>query len=345
VLALLGRPGPLGGQPTPAVPDLWGALGAMGLPPDQLLLYAENFYRRFPEEFLALGAPGLEDIYDLRLHGTRCRRIVETPSERIVEIAIRRWAHTLVPAGPAYAHSPFAGHQGCPHAPASYGHPGCAAYPQHPACAGGLAAPSSAVAEGLGAAAPFAQAGAAGPGDGHQRHGAGPPQQPGHWALDAAASAQLSRLEAAVQLLQPQLDMLVGQVGEPRAQPGAQAAESAASPSPDSAAGAEPGEAANSMRLRRQLGQLHINSSRPAPSSQAVVELQAQGPVHPVPERAEEKGAAARPRAEPAVDVTAAPESHGSRAPRPANVRPMRLARDAEDPESPRSPGRFSAWK
>lgn len=64
----------------------------------ELLVYAENFYRRFPEEFLALGAPGLEEIFDLRPHGTRSRRISETPAEKTVEITIRRWqAPSLMP--------------------------------------------------------------------------------------------------------------------------------------------------------------------------------------------------------------------------------------------------------
>jgi len=62
----------------------------MGLPPD-LLPYAENLYRRFPEEFVALGMPGLEEIFDLRLNGSWTRRMVESPTEKTVEITIRRW--------------------------------------------------------------------------------------------------------------------------------------------------------------------------------------------------------------------------------------------------------------
>jgi len=59
--------------------------------PRELLQYAENLYRRFPEEFLALGAPGLEEIYDLRPNGTWTRCIQETHSEKIVEIKLHRW--------------------------------------------------------------------------------------------------------------------------------------------------------------------------------------------------------------------------------------------------------------
>jgi len=62
----------------------------MGLPLE-LLPYAENFYRRFPEEFVALGMPVLEEIFDLRLNGTWSRSIVESPLEKTVEITIRRW--------------------------------------------------------------------------------------------------------------------------------------------------------------------------------------------------------------------------------------------------------------
>lgn len=59
--------------------------------PPELLTFAENIFRRFPEEFLTLGAPGLEQIFDLRPDGSRSRRISETPSEKTVEITIRRW--------------------------------------------------------------------------------------------------------------------------------------------------------------------------------------------------------------------------------------------------------------
>eukprot|EP00927_Polykrikos_kofoidii_P078642 TRINITY_DN75448_c0_g1_i1.p1 TRINITY_DN75448_c0_g1~~TRINITY_DN75448_c0_g1_i1.p1 ORF type:complete len:333 (-),score=50.63 TRINITY_DN75448_c0_g1_i1:96-1094(-) len=62
----------------------------MGLPME-LLPYAENLFRRFPEEFIALGMPGLEEIFDLRVNGTWVRRISETPTQKTVEVTIRRW--------------------------------------------------------------------------------------------------------------------------------------------------------------------------------------------------------------------------------------------------------------
>mmetsp|Transcript_66188 Transcript_66188/g.191814 ORF Transcript_66188/g.191814 Transcript_66188/m.191814 type:complete len:497 (-) Transcript_66188:45-1535(-) len=60
--------------------------------PAELLPYAENLYRRFPEEFIALGMPGLENVFDLRPCGTWTRSIRETPLEKTVEITIRRWS-------------------------------------------------------------------------------------------------------------------------------------------------------------------------------------------------------------------------------------------------------------
>lgn len=63
--------------------------------PVTLQAYAENLYRRFPEEFLSLGQPGLEEIFDLRPGGTWTRHISESPTEKKVEICLRRWPHTL----------------------------------------------------------------------------------------------------------------------------------------------------------------------------------------------------------------------------------------------------------
>mmetsp|Transcript_55464 Transcript_55464/g.140564 ORF Transcript_55464/g.140564 Transcript_55464/m.140564 type:complete len:361 (+) Transcript_55464:109-1191(+) len=66
----------------------------MGLPAE-LLQYAENLYRRFPEEFIALGMPGLEQVFDLRPDGTRTRCMSESCTEKSIEIKIRRWPATL----------------------------------------------------------------------------------------------------------------------------------------------------------------------------------------------------------------------------------------------------------
>jgi len=66
--------------------------------PVELQPYAENLYHRFPEEFIALGMPGLEEVFDLRPRGTWSRRIAETPLEKTVEITIRRWTPGTVAA-------------------------------------------------------------------------------------------------------------------------------------------------------------------------------------------------------------------------------------------------------
>eukprot|EP00913_Durusdinium_trenchii_P024977 g23443.t1 len=82
---------------------------AMVLPPE-LNIYAENILRRFPEEFMALGAPNLEenpaifrfDIYDLRPNGTWSRKMVESSAEKTIEITMRRWSggNAFVPGYP-----------------------------------------------------------------------------------------------------------------------------------------------------------------------------------------------------------------------------------------------------
>eukprot|EP00747_Dinoflagellata_sp_TGD_P196228 gnl/TRDRNA2_/TRDRNA2_66047_c0_seq1.p1 gnl/TRDRNA2_/TRDRNA2_66047_c0~~gnl/TRDRNA2_/TRDRNA2_66047_c0_seq1.p1 ORF type:complete len:296 (+),score=53.91 gnl/TRDRNA2_/TRDRNA2_66047_c0_seq1:71-958(+) len=61
----------------------------MGLPPE-LQRYAENVWQRFPEEFLALGAPHLEDFFELHEAGVWYHRIVDTKSEKVIEIVLPR---------------------------------------------------------------------------------------------------------------------------------------------------------------------------------------------------------------------------------------------------------------
>ncbi|OLP84476.1 hypothetical protein AK812_SmicGene34655 [Symbiodinium microadriaticum] len=78
---------------------------AMVLPPE-LQVYAENILRRFPEEFMVLGAPNLEEIYDLRPNGTWSRKMVESSAEKTIEITLRRWQS---PA-PAYPQAAMGGY-------------------------------------------------------------------------------------------------------------------------------------------------------------------------------------------------------------------------------------------
>jgi hypothetical protein len=60
----------------------------MGLSP-ALVGYAENIWRRFPEAFIALGVPQLEDLFELN-EGSWCYRVVDTRAEKVVEIVLPR---------------------------------------------------------------------------------------------------------------------------------------------------------------------------------------------------------------------------------------------------------------
>jgi len=61
---------------------------AMVLSP-ALVSYAENIWRRFPEAFIALGLPQLEDLFELN-EGAWCYRVVDTRAEKVVEIVLPR---------------------------------------------------------------------------------------------------------------------------------------------------------------------------------------------------------------------------------------------------------------
>jgi hypothetical protein len=58
----------------------------MGLP-EGLQAYAENIFRRFPEEFIALGCPRLEEEFSLQ---TSTRRITDMGSSKSLEIVLRK---------------------------------------------------------------------------------------------------------------------------------------------------------------------------------------------------------------------------------------------------------------
>jgi len=64
------------------------AKGLMGLSPT-LLDYAENIWRRFPEAFISLGLPQLEDLFVLN-EGNWSYRVVDTKWSKIVEIVLPR---------------------------------------------------------------------------------------------------------------------------------------------------------------------------------------------------------------------------------------------------------------
>lgn len=195
----------------------------MGLPVE-LLSYAENIYRRFPEEFVALGMPGLEAIFDLRVDGTKSRKITETATEKTVSITMQRW-----PAGPpggmSQAHM-YGVPQGIPHAPPGaypYGCGSCGAnpyagfqpppagYPQ-PNIHGGVpswhqhAFPQN--------YAPSAQP---------PPHAPAAPTAPAAASAEdaaarAATNAQLARLESVLALLKPQVEAALAQPAQQAAQ-------------------------------------------------------------------------------------------------------------------------------
>mmetsp|Transcript_55127 Transcript_55127/g.102079 ORF Transcript_55127/g.102079 Transcript_55127/m.102079 type:complete len:369 (+) Transcript_55127:54-1160(+) len=52
--------------------------------------YAENIWKRFPEEFIALGSPGLEDNFILR--NGHAHRITDTSAQKVIEIVLQRRA-------------------------------------------------------------------------------------------------------------------------------------------------------------------------------------------------------------------------------------------------------------
>eukprot|EP00435_Cladocopium_sp_Y103_P058190 s221_g20.t1 len=93
------------------------SVAVMVLPPE-LHIYAENILRRFPEEFMALGAPNLEEIYDLRPNGTWSKKMVESSAEKTIEITMRRWSAGNPYAGPPMpSYSPYAMYGGVAVAP------------------------------------------------------------------------------------------------------------------------------------------------------------------------------------------------------------------------------------
>lgn len=61
----------------------------MGLSPE-LQGYAENIWRRFPAEFISLGAPHLEEDFELHQSGSWRHRVVDTKSEKVIEIVLPR---------------------------------------------------------------------------------------------------------------------------------------------------------------------------------------------------------------------------------------------------------------
>jgi hypothetical protein len=353
----------------------------MGLPAE-LIPYAENLYRRFPEEFIALGMPGLEAVYDLRPSGTWSRRMFETPSEKTVEITMRRWS-----AMPMTGIMPLQ----CltPSPLASWCHP-----QQMVAAAAAVQQQQQQQHYQQQYQQQLLQ---------QQQSAVMPPPKPMATAEDHEATQRLARLEAALSALKPQIETILAvqapmaQFSEPpqkahyAMQPtGAPAQSSASSRQPcgqhgDSAAaaaattatsttmtaatasptvaaaaaaaaaagtasGTTPAQATDAMgRLtaRRNMGHLQIQTApKEKPLEQPIAFIPAAAANNKQEGGGDSEGHSSAddvPAARPKQN--AADEGKvGQRRPC-VNINAVRVAPSVLDPASPRSPGRFSAWK
>jgi len=294
--------------------------------PHELLPFAENFYRRFPEEFVALGMPGLEQVYDLRTDGTRSRTFCETQTEKTIAITIHRWQAPHLPppvAAPPPMQHPY-GHA------ASYGH--AAPYGQAPSYGAWQmpAYPYPYAADNSQPMRPYE------PAWNNACHpqgtpiGTSPPAQQNaaahqHLVKDnRAVEAQIARLESTIALLMPQIEaaaisrqeVQANLANQPRPRPpgtpgsAADNVDGLLSPSPISP-----------LRNRRDVKQLQIT---PPVKEKSGEEVQPQ---------------IVQPQREPAPIIT------NVRREAPPRILATRMVPNAGDPESPRSPGKFSVWK
>eukprot|EP00747_Dinoflagellata_sp_TGD_P179706 gnl/TRDRNA2_/TRDRNA2_30941_c0_seq1.p1 gnl/TRDRNA2_/TRDRNA2_30941_c0~~gnl/TRDRNA2_/TRDRNA2_30941_c0_seq1.p1 ORF type:complete len:328 (-),score=77.99 gnl/TRDRNA2_/TRDRNA2_30941_c0_seq1:101-1084(-) len=327
----------------------------MGLP-IELLQYAENFYRRFPEEFIALGMPGLEEVFDLRTGAvsTSSRRISETPTEKTVEITIRRWQ---LPGGlPAMP-------------PLGYG-------PAQPQLAQAPvwntpAVPSWSTMPLLPPPAADWSVAAQQPSISASTHG-----------FDDQANMRLARLETALAGLKPQLEaVLAGQAmaatapaPTPQQQIPAPAVRPAAGPAAETSDAAAPtNNAASQDNSRKKAAAAANNNSNTSPTpllarlrQQSGVSLQIQTTpktkedskpgifqhaaviqiTDNKDEKAEEKAAVKEVKEIKEISKDKLESKDGDERQRPrVNINAVRVAPSVLDPPSPRSPGRFSAWK
>mmetsp|Transcript_70729 Transcript_70729/g.204923 ORF Transcript_70729/g.204923 Transcript_70729/m.204923 type:complete len:327 (+) Transcript_70729:91-1071(+) len=326
----------------------------MGLPAE-LLTYAENLYRRFPEEFMALGMPGLENVFDLRPSGSWSRSIKESPTEKTVEITIRRW--NAPQCGP-YMQGPMpTPWYPTPHGAMPYGpqqmpwmHMG---HCMPTGSTGPGAQPQPAPAPAANVTAPVAASGAAAPGE----------------------VERLGRLESALSALKPQIEALIMMQAASAAQPApavappagmAQAppAAGAPTPPPPMADGAPPPAAggtgtpplpapggALTLKDRRNVANLQIQtvpkakSAEPPPSAQAgSAQPPQQQPQQPQQPQQQEPPRQSPPQDDRTVLPTRYATTVEGRRPT-VNINAVRVAPTALDPASPRSPGRFSVWR
>jgi len=320
--------------------------------PNELLLYAENFYRRFPEEFVALGAPGLEEVFDLRAFGTKSRRITETPSEKTVEITIRRWNHPHSLTSSAHLGYPL---PDLPPALGLYDAPSRYGLSHWPRPEWGYPTQQNAAPPWPSAAAPPAPPAApAAP----QPHFATAPAAAG---TEEYAAAQLTRLESAIMMLKPQVEAALANQQEAqksKTQPAAPPKNAQVQPPDVSMAQAAATDGTLSpespLRERRNLGCLSIMRPEREMTKGAGVHTAA---VKEIPRTNSEPSIV--PNVSKSAQPTAAAAASSSmpaQAPpsqrtlskeqgRPSALNCIRVASTILDPESPRSPGKYSAWK
>lgn len=326
--------------------------------PYELLQYAENFYRRFPEEFLALGAPGMEEVYDLRPNSTSTRRIQESPAQKTVEITIRRWQGPQTSMG---------GYNGMP--PQSYGYPQAPSYgpspsPGHLSAIGVMQQQAAGLSASSTAAGHFGHPmynGYSGMPPSAGVPSSGPPASPPRWQVELAS--HLVRLEGALSSLKPQIEQALLTNPQQQQQQVIQQASVPLVGSSDDASvhqlsATNGGKTPNSLSSRRKVGGLAIDT---APKAQAVPQMKTtEPPVVKSPPAAQQNNTMMGGMRPPPVVVQDPVPNPASSSPksekaeptkveerqRPVvNINPCRVAPAIQDPQSPRSPGRYSAWK
>lgn len=273
---------------------------------------------------MALGMPGLEQIFDLRVDGSRSRRISETPTEKTVEITIRRWQPP----------SPFPmGHGIGPHL-ASAVQPGYDASWQHLSAAWGAAQAAGSV-----PAMPRSNGQAwshCPPGYGPAASPQPPQQAPAPVAanpVEAQMTSQLARLETALATLKPQIEAAVAVQSQAQSQSSHSKPPGPGSPS---TGGISPKNCAQSpLGTRRLMKDIRIGTQTKSQS-----QPQQDSTLAAEPEVKQIQPAVGRDSQSSSTNQV---ESKDRNRPRPVTT--GRMVPNAGDPESPRSPGRYSVWK
>lgn len=282
---------------------------------------------------MALGAPNLEEIYDLRPNGTWSKKMVESSAEKTIEITMRRWSAGNPYAGPPMpSYSPYAMYGGVAVAP-----------PQQAVWSSANAAAAAArYTQGVTGVASVPP----------------PPTAPSNTsqALDEQANQRLGRLESALLALKPQIEAMVAIQSKQLtsassnnlAAPRGPAMGVCQSPTADKA------DDAPELRLRRNLDKLQINTAPGDKAGGRQATAAPVQPVQPVPQPVQTavvKESAPSPNHQADAPDETEKSVRSLKVARPTTVEiPLRTPgeiplRSSTDPQSPRSPGRFSAWK